>query len=340
MKKCLVAMSGGVDSAVVAYLLKKDGYEIAGATMSLLDNEASKQAIMDAEDICNTLGIKHYVFHLEKEFKMEVIDYFVKTYQEGKTPNPCVICNQRFKFGYFYTEAKKLGYSYIATGHYAKVKDGRLFFSKNLAKDQSYFLYGIDKELLQYVLFPLADFSNKEDVRKIAETAGISASRKKDSEDICFIPDNNYKTYLESSITNITPGDITLKDGKVIGRHEGVEFYTVGQRRGLGVAYSYPLYVVELDRTNNRVIVGKNEDLMHQGLIANNIQLLVDSLPERIDAKVRSRGKMEQASVIWLGDDKIKVTFDRKQRAITKGQSIVFYSRDECLGGGIIEEVI
>lgn len=340
MKKCLVAMSGGVDSSVVAYLLKKEDYEIAGATMKLLESEASNQAIIDAKKVCDSLGIKHYVFDLVKEFKNEVIDYFIETYKEGKTPNPCVVCNQHFKFGYFYHEAEKLGYSYIATGHYAKVEDGKLYQSKNIKKDQSYFLYGVDKNILKHVLFPLANYSSKEEVRKIAQSANLNTSNKKDSEDICFIENSDYKSYLKEHIKEIQPGDIISTDGTILGKHKGLEFYTIGQRKGLSIAHEHPLYVTQLDTKNNKLIVGKNEDLMHNTLIANNIHLLTEKLPEEVDAKVRSRATLEKAKLFIIDEDHIKVVFKEKQRAITKGQSIVFYSGTKCLGGGIIKDIV
>lgn len=340
MEKCLIAMSGGVDSAVAAFLLKEKGYDIAGATMKLLNNEESILAIEDAKKVCNAIGIKHYVFDLEEKFKNEVIDYFIRTYQLGKTPNPCVLCNKNFKFGYFYEEAQKLGYSLIATGHYAKILDGKLYRSKNLAKDQSYFLYGIKKEILNHVLFPLADITSKEEVRELAKKANLMIEKKKDSEDICFIPDSDYKKFLKEHRKERREGDICLEDGSIIGKHQGLEFYTIGQRKGLGISSSYPLYVIELDHKKNRVIVGKEETLMHDTLIASDTSFLVDNIPATVMAKVRSRGPLEEAKITRLDENKIKVIFSNKQRAITKGQSIVFYYKEQCLGGGIIEEVL
>lgn len=339
MKKCLIAMSGGVDSAAVACLLKEKGYDIAGATMKLLNNEETKKAIEDAKTVCENLKIKHYVFDLEEEFREEVIQYFIKTYQKGQTPNPCVVCNKYFKFGYFYKEAQKLGYQLIATGHYAKIVNGALYRSKNIEKDQSYFLYSIPKEILNHILFPLADFTTKDEVRTITKNMNLKISNKKDSEDICFIPNGDYKTFLKANIKNITPGDIYLKEGKIIGKHQGLEFYTIGQRKGLGISYSVPLYITEIDTNNNRLITGENNDLFHNSLVAKEINLLVDFLPKNVEAKIRSRSSLEKASLEKLENNKIKVTFERKQRALTKGQSIVFYLNEQCLGGGIIEEI-
>ena len=341
MEKCLIAMSGGVDSAVAASLLKEKGYEIAGATMKLLNNDESILAIEDAKKVCDALGIKHYVFDLEEKFKNEVIDYFIKTYQLGKTPNPCVLCNKNFKFGYFYEEAQKLGYSLIATGHYAKILDGKLYRSKNLLKDQSYFLYGLSKEFLNHILFPLADIPYTEEVREIAKKANLIIEKKKDSEDICFIPNSDYKKFLKENEQEKREGDICLEDGSIIGKHQGLEFYTIGQRKGLGISSPYPLYVIELDQKKNRVIVGKEDALMHSTLIASDPSFLVDNIPTTtIMAKVRSRGPLEEAKIINLEENKIKVVFNNKQRAITKGQSVVFYHKEQCLGGAIIEEVL
>ncbi len=344
MQKCLVAMSGGVDSAVAAYLLKEKGYEIAGATMRLLDDEASKKAIEEAKKICKNLKMKHYVLDLVEEFREEVINDFIQTYQEGKTPNPCVVCNKKFKFDLFFKEAEKLGYTLIATGHYAKIENGKIYRSQNLAKDQSYFLYGINKEILNNILFPLQDFNNKEEVRTLARNFSLPISNKKDSEDICFIPGNDYKAFLKTQKKSSTTGDICLKDGTILGKHFGLEYYTVGQRKGLNIAYKEPLYVIELDSKNNKVIVGKNEDLMHDTLIASNTSLLIELLPTRVKAKIRSQGNLEPATITRISSDKVKVIFDHKQRAITKGQSVVFYEEKKegtlLVGGGIITDII
>lgn len=340
MKKVVVAMSGGVDSSVCAYLLKQEGYDVVGATMKLIDNDSTNQSINDAKDVCDSLEIKHYVFDLVKEFKNIVISNFIDSYKNGETPNPCVVCNKYFKFGYFYEEVKKLGYDYMATGHYARVIDDKLVFSNTSNKDQSYFLYGINKDVLNHVIFPLEKYNSKDEVREIAKKANLKVFSKKDSQEVCFVPNDDYKAFLKGKIDNIKSGNIILTDGTVLGKHNGLINYTIGQRKGLNIGYKEALYVVDLDTINNNVIVGSNEDLMHNELIAEDINLLVDELPNEIYAKVRSRGNLKEVNVV-LEDNKMMVTFKEKERAITKGQSVVLYDKDKtCLGGGIIKEIL
>ena len=334
-------MSGGVDSSVAAYLLKKEGYKVIGITMWLIDDDKSNKAIEDAKKVCDKLEISHYVIDLREQFRSIVINDFINAYKKGITPNPCVVCNKYFKFGLFFEEAKKLGCDFISTGHYAKISDGKLFRASLLEKDQSYFMYGINKDVLNYVLLPLEDYKDKSLVREIAKEIGLDVNDKKDSQEICFIPNDDYKSYLENSLDSLPDcGDICLTNGTVIGKHKGLMYYTIGQRKGLNVSYSEPLYVVSLDVINNRLIVGSNDDLFKDELVASDVNLLSDSINGVLYAKVRSRGELKRVSLTLLDNDCIKVKFYDKERAITPGQSVVFYDDNNCcLGGGIIKEV-
>lgn len=336
----VVAMSGGVDSSAVAYLLKKENYNVVGATMKLLNNEATTNAINDAKKVCEVLGIKHYVFDMEKEFKEIVITNFINSYKEGKTPNPCVVCNKKFKFGLFYKKAKELlNADYIATGHYASLKDNKLVESQNTAKDQSYFLWGINKNVLPHIMLPLSKYENKDEVRHEVSKILPNTSKKKDSQEICFIPNDDYKAFL-SKYTTTKPGNIYLEDNTLIGKHAGLTNYTVGQRKGLNISYKEPLFVLRIDTKNNCLIVGPKESLYKDKLRANNINILVDDFSGKILAKIRSHGPKEEV-VIEKDQDELIVTFKNKVRAITPGQSIVFYHEDgTCLGGAIIKEAL
>lgn len=337
-----IGMSGGVDSSVAAYLLKEQGYKVIGITMRLIDNEKTDIAIKDAKEVCDFLEIEHHVIDLRNEFKNVVIKDFIDCYKRGITPNPCCCCNKYFKFGLFFEEAKKLGCNYISTGHYAKIEDGKLYRASVLEKDQSYFLWGIDKDVLNYVILPLQEYNDKGTVREMAKSAGLSVNSKKDSQEVCFVPNDDYKAFLNDNLEEFPDdGDICLRDGTVLGKHHGLMYYTIGQRKGLNVSYKEPLYVIELDTQNNRLIVGSNTDLFRDELIARNINLLVDSIPEEVYAKMRSRGNLKPCKVEILADNKMKVKLLEEERAITPGQSVVLYDEKNCcLGGGIIEEVM
>lgn len=344
MKKVLLGMSGGVDSSVSAIILKKQGYEVIGLTM-ILCGEENSSAIEDARRVCEKLNIEHHVADLRNEFKKNVIDNFIYSYMQAKTPNPCVECNKYMKFNAFYKIAQDLGCDYIATGHYAKIeysekyKQYVLTKSNSDRKDQTYFLYGINKEILPQILFPLAEFGDKTEIRKIAEEYDLNVAKKKDSQEICFIPNNDYISFLKDT-NNIKErkGKIVLRSGEILGEHNGLINYTIGQRKGLGIAYKEPLYVLKLDRNKNQVIVGTEKELYSIELEANELNFLVDidlTKTMEIKAKIRYRAK-EADCVLEVKDTIAKVIFKEPQRAITPGQSVVFYKDDVVIGGGKI----
>ena len=338
MKKVLIGMSGGVDSSVSAIILQKQGYEVIGATMVLHDYD--NKIIEDAKNVCNYLNIEHHTIDLKKEFKEKVIDNFINSYINGKTPNPCIECNRHFKFGYLYDKAKELGCDYIATGHYARIVDGKLLKSNVIEKDQTYFLYKIKKEVLDHIIFPLEEFSSKTEIREIANQYNLPVKEKKDSQEICFIPNNNYSLFLEKNASNLPDkGNFILKDGTFIGKHKGIMYYTIGQRKGLGISYTRPLYVINIDKKTNNIILGDEIDLYNKELIATDVNLLIDKIPNNIQAKIRYRSNCAPCTIEKINDNEIKVIFDEKQKSITKGQSVVLYDNDICIGGGIIKEV-
>lgn len=340
-------MSGGVDSSVSAILLQKNGYEVIGCTMSLWSqNEKENRGIKDAKKVCEKLGIEHHVCDYENEFRCQVVEKFIKEYESTKTPNPCVECNKYLKFGCFYNKAKELNCDYIATGHYAKIEYSEKYNqyvlrkSNEVAKDQTYFLYTISKEKLEHIIFPLQEYLNKQDTRKVAEENGLEVAYKKDSQEICFIPDNDYQLFLKQygKVEN-KMGNIVLQNGGVLGHHSGLVNYTIGQRKGLGVSYKEPLYVIKLDKQKNEVIVGSEKDLYSKVLYANEVNWIIKQnldKPIKVKAKVRYRAK-EAEAIVYEDKKGIKVEFTEPQRAITPGQSVVFYDYDGIvLGGGKI----
>jgi tRNA-uridine 2-sulfurtransferase len=349
MKKILVAMSGGVDSSVSAALLKDKGYEVAGATLCLGVSSGAgpkkccgPREIDDARRVCTALGIRHYVFDFSGEMEALVIANFLSEYARGRTPNPCIECNRHLKFRILLKKARALGFDGMATGHYARtaVRDGRHFLLRpaDRKKDQTYFLYCINKDDLPHTVFPLADYT-KDDVRKLARQLRLPVAEKPESQDICFISEKGLHAFLEARLPEAIPGDIVDSSGRVLGQHKGICFYTIGQRQGLGISARNPLYVTALDAASNRVIAGDKKYLAGAGLVAGSINMLSDAVPQQAAAKIRYGHKAEPCSFTVSGDE-LTVSFPEQQEAITLGQSVVLYDGDVVLGGGIIERVI
>ncbi|MBQ7707751.1 MAG: tRNA 2-thiouridine(34) synthase MnmA [Lachnospiraceae bacterium] len=358
MKKALIAMSGGVDSSVAAYLMVEQGYECMGATMKLYTNSdidvpkghtcCSLDDVEDARFVAQTLNIPYYVLNFKERFKEDVMDKFVNSYENGITPNPCIDCNRYLKFEYLFNRAKELGLDYVVTGHYALIefneKTGRYILKKSPfpEKDQSYVLYSLTQEQLAHTLFPLARMS-KTEVRALAEEKGFINARKHDSQDICFVPDGDYVSFIEKYTKKLYPhGNFIDKIGNVLGEHKGIIRYTIGQRKGLGLSLKEPMYVMNINPIDNTVMLGTNDDLFTTELIADDVNWIsIENLtePMHVNAKVRYRHTEAPATVTPYEDGKIKVTFDEPQRAITKGQAVVLYDNDTVVGGGTIIEV-
>jgi tRNA-uridine 2-sulfurtransferase len=348
-KKIAVAMSGGVDSSTVAALLKQQGAEVVGINMKLFHREGEDPGAKgDAEIVANYLGIEFHQVHLEDEFCRIIIEDFRSQYFGGETPNPCVRCNRFVKFGLLLDKALELGADFLATGHYvrtAKGADGLFHLRKAayLAKDQSYFLYTLTQRQLARVIFPLGEMPSKDEVRRIAAEFALPVAQKSDSQEICFIPNDDYVAFLERDpAAGGNSGEIVHRNGTVLGRHNGTHRYTIGQRRGLGIAWKEPLYVVAIDAEKNRVIVGEQEGLFAPGLNVADLNWVIEPQPQtmRTWCKIRYRQQPVQCEVTVLGDGAAEVRFDEPQKSVTPGQSVVFYSDDELIGGGRITGAI
>lgn len=343
-KKALIAMSGGVDSSVAALLMKKAGYDCIGAMMRLWGG-TNEQDEKDAAAVAERLGIPFYVFDCSDEFQNRVINKFIDTYEKGATPNPCLDCNRIMKFGALYRKARELGCDYIATGHYAVTEldktTGRYLLKKaaDSAKDQSYVLYSLSQEILRHVILPLGRHT-KSEIRTIAQENGFVNSHKKESQDICFVPDGDYASFIEHERgKTYPPGEFVTTDGEIVGRHSGIIRYTIGQRKGLGVSYRVPLYVCAKDMEHNRVILTEGRDLFSKEVTAADINLIsVDRIEDgmRVSARTRYNMKEQPATAYQTDDNTIKVVFDEPQRAAAPGQALVLYSGKSVVGGGTI----
>lgn len=355
MQKALIAMSGGVDSSVAAYLMQQAGYDCTGITLKLFDNDdlgeprektcCSLDDIDDARSVCRRLGIPYYVYNFKDSFRENVIARFIRAYETGGTPNPCIDCNRYIKFEKLLQRADELEFDCVVTGHYAKIEydnaSGRWLLKKaaDPSKDQSYVLYNLTQRQLSRTRFPLGGMT-KGAARDLAEQLGLVNARKRDSQDICFVPDGDYAAFIEQYTGNEYPnGDFVDESGRVLGEHKGIIRYTVGQRKGLGLALPHPMYVKEKDLANNRVILCDNDGLFSRDLIAKDINLIaVERIeqPMRVKARVRYNQPEQPATVTQLDDDTLSVTFDEPQRAICRGQAVVLYDGDTVIGGGCI----
>lgn len=355
--KVVVAMSGGVDSSVAAALLLRDGYDVIGVTMKLWDEPAdpaslpengccSLSAVHDARRVADRLGIPHYVINYQALFKSAVIDYFIEEYLAGRTPNPCIACNQRIKFTALLQKSHELDADYLASGHYARVyRDPdtnryRLLRGHDAKKDQSYVLYHLNQDSLPHILFPLGELS-KTETREIAADLGLLVADKPESQEICFIPDNDYRRFISAQRPDaLSPGLFVDEHGNVLGRHQGYACYTVGQRKGLGIALGTPRFVRAIHPTKNEVCLGTEEQIFSSKLTAQHINWVSGQVPKsvpNITAKIRYSASAQNAILKPLQNNRAEIVFETPQRAVTPGQSVVFYVGDEVLGGGIIE---
>jgi tRNA-specific 2-thiouridylase len=351
-ERVVIAMSGGVDSSVAAALLKSKGHEVIGVTMcfNLTDSTGKRpaccgvQGIEDARRVAHKLNIRHYVVNMQDILNERVIKNFCQEYLRGRTPNPCVRCNQYVKFDALLKKTLSLDARFLATGHYARIikteQGYQLQKARDLLKDQSYFLYRLTKKQLRHILFPLGDYT-KVEVRKLAREFSLPVADKLASQEICFLPNADYREFLKKRIKKeIKPGMVVDKQGNVLGGHKGIIFYTVGQREGLGIAKGYPIYITKIDHKNNRITVGKKEDAFRSEFLIREPHFIFKAPKKKIAAKVKIRYNHKEASAdIIPSGHKVKVSFKSSQFAITPGQSAVFYDKDRVLGGGIIDKV-
>jgi len=355
--RVVVGMSGGVDSTATAWLLKEAGYDVIGVTMKLWEDDdpdyvekeggcCSLSSIDDARRVCDKIGIPFYVINFKPVFREKVIDYFIDEYQHGRTPNPCIACNKYVKFDALIKKAHELDAYYVATGHYAKVEQlpdtGRyvIRLSEEKRKDQTYVLCNLTQDQLQHILMPLGDFDSKEKVREIASRFDPHVGGKSDSQEICFIPDDDHSRFLTEHLGDqITPGDFVDLGGKSLGKHKGIVHYTIGQRKGLGLSLGQPGYVTKIETDTNRVVIGGAEDVFSDTLYANDLNFMpFETLtePMRVLAKIRYAAPPAPATLSPAGEDRVKVVFDIPQRAITPGQAVAFYVGDMLIGGATI----
>lgn len=354
-EKVVVGMSGGVDSTATAYLLKEKGYEVIGVTMLLFDgydkegNVIEPPFIADAKRVSKKMGIEHHVLDLRSEFKKLVVDDFIEEYEKGNTPNPCVVCNKHIKYGALVNYAKSLGAYYFATGHYANIvyeeTSGRYIVKRGVSdrKDQAYVLHSLTQDVLKHIILPLGEFNNKEDVRKIALNVEDFISKKTDSWGICFIPDGSHRTFLNQINIGNEPGEVVDVNGEFLGNHNGLNNYTIGQKRNLGIKLDKTMFVVEIDAKNNRLILGDDKDTFSREIIIENVNFIrFSQLKEKLrcQIKVCHWGYYLDGVIMPISENSVRVVFDEKIRAATRGQAAVFYIDNEVIGGGRIKEII